>query len=71
MLPGDRSLLLNLRASSHLNEKAQKSALWGQVVRRDRCSFEQKKLILPEDRKRHFESKNPIATFQPDGLYFS
>jgi hypothetical protein len=46
MLSGDRSLLLNLRASYHLNEKAQKSALWGQLVRRDGCSFEQKKLIL-------------------------
>jgi len=31
----------------------------------------QKKLILPEDRKRHFESNNRIATFQPYGLYFS
>jgi hypothetical protein len=71
MLSGDRSLLLNLRAYYHLKEKAQKSALWGQVVRRNRCSFEQKKLILPEDRKRQFESKNRIATFQTYGLYFS
>ena len=65
----DRSLLLNLRASSHLNENAHKSALWGQMARRDVCSFEQKQPILHEDRKRPFESKNPIATIQPYRVY--
>jgi hypothetical protein len=54
-----------------LKEKAQKSALQGQLVRRDVCSFEQKKLILHEYRKRQFESKNQIAAFQPYGLYSS
>jgi hypothetical protein len=50
-------------------KKAQKSALSGQLVRRDVCSFEQKKLIFHEYRKRYFESKNRIATFQPYGVY--
>jgi hypothetical protein len=35
------------------------------------CSFEQKQLILHEDRKRRFESKYRIATFQPYRLYSS